>query len=68
MVAQTADSYATGNGNIGPSANSMGKKSLQILAGDDAPTANLAVSELSGAHLVVEEVTREPCNRRGLVN
>jgi Protein of unknown function (DUF664) len=46
----------------------MGKECLQMLAGDDAPTADLAVSELAGAHLVVEEVTREPSNRHDFVH
>lgn len=45
-----------------------GKESLQMLPGDDASAANLAVSKVSGAHLAVEEVTREAGNRRGFVH
>ena len=35
-----------------------GEKGLQVLAGDDAPAADLEIGEPSGPHLVVEQVPR----------
>jgi hypothetical protein len=39
-----------------------------VLAGDDAPTADLEVGQAPGAHLVIEQVAGQPGDRGRLVH